>query len=137
MLRRLNKIYDVPFKVDVAILILRVGISLLMLTHGYSKFEKILHGDFSFGDPLGMGAGLSLILTTFAEFFCSILVIFGLFTRPALIFLMFTMMVVVFIVKGGQGIAEMERGLLFLIPYISLFILGPGRLSMDAQFFRK
>lgn len=123
--------------IDVAVLILRVGLSLLMLTHGYPKLLKLLSGDFSFGDPIGVGSELSLILTVFAEFFCSLLLILGLFSRPALFFLAFTMFVAAFIVHIDDGIGKMEKALMYLIGYVSLFIIGPGRISLDAKLVKK
>lgn len=123
--------------IDVAVLILRVGLSLLMLTHGYPKLLKLLSGDFSFGDPIGVGSELSLILTVFAEFFCSLLLILGLFSRPALFFLAFTMFVAAFIVHIDDGIGKMEKALMYFIAYVSLFIIGPGRISLDAKLVKK
>lgn len=123
--------------IDVAVLILRVGLSVLMLTHGYPKFVKVLSGNFSFGDPIGIGPELSLILTAFAEFICSLLLIVGLFSRPALFFLAFTMFVAAFIVHIDDGFGKMEKALMYLIGYISLFIIGPGRISLDAVLVKK
>lgn len=126
-----------PVTLDIAILILRVGVSLLMLTHGYSKLQKIVAGDLSFGDPLGLGEGLSLYLTVFAEFFCSFLLIFGFLTKPASVVLMFTMAVAAFIVHGNDGLAKQEKALLFLISYITLFLTGPGKFSFDQLWIGK
>jgi len=70
---------------DVAILLLRIGTASLILTHGIPKLLRILEGDFSFGDPIGIGPTASLILVTFAEAICAALVIIGLVTRAALI----------------------------------------------------
>lgn len=72
--------------VNIGVLVLRITLGILMLTHGYPKFEKMLAGDMSFGNPIFLGEELSLILTVFAEFVCSILLIFGLLTRPAVSF---------------------------------------------------
>ena len=54
---------------DFSIFILRVGIGVLMIPHGYQKLLKILNGQFSFADPIGFGEGASLMLAAFAEFF--------------------------------------------------------------------
>jgi putative oxidoreductase len=102
-----------------------------MLTHGYPKFQKIISGDLSFGDPLGIGQGLSLYLAVFAEFFCSIFLLVGFISKPSTIFLMITMVTAAFIVHGGDGIAKQEKALLFLITYITLFLTGPGKFSID------
>jgi uncharacterized membrane protein YphA (DoxX/SURF4 family) len=37
---------------DSALALLRIVFSLLMMTHGWSKLERILEGNLSFGDPL-------------------------------------------------------------------------------------
>ncbi|MFT5884176.1 MAG: putative oxidoreductase [Arcticibacterium sp.] len=137
MLKKFFKVTSLPPYVDFSIFILRVGVGVLMIPHGYQKLLKILNGQFSFADPIGFGEGSSLMLAAFAEFFCSLLLVLGFFTRTALFFLIFTMTVVVCVVKMGQGLAEMEKGLLFLIPYISLFIWGPGRYSLDYHIFGK
>lgn len=137
MLKKFFKVTALPPYVDFAIFILRVGISVLMITHGWAKLERAIGGNWGFADPIGFGEKTSLLLTIFSELICSILVLLGLFTRPALFFLIFTMFVVVFVVKLGGGIGEMEKGLLFLIPYLSLFIWGPGRYSLDYYIFGK
>lgn len=137
MFKKFFKVTALPPYVDLAIAILRIGVGFLMIPHGYQKLSKVLNGSYAFGDPLGLGEAPSILLTIFAELFCSILVILGLFTRPALAVLIFTMFVVVFVVKLGEGLGEMEKGLLFLIPYVSLFIWGPGRYSLDYRLFGK
>lgn len=117
------------------VLVLRVGLGILMLTHGYPKFEKLLSGDMSFGNPIFLGEELSLILTVFAEFVCSVLLIFGFFTRPSLFFLAFTMVVAAFIVHIDDGIGRQEKSLLYLAGYICLWFTGPGKYSLDERFF--
>ncbi len=57
------------------LLLLRIGFSAAMLTHGYGKFMKVLAGDFSFGDPIGIGPTASLILCAIAEFIAPIFLI--------------------------------------------------------------
>ncbi|MGV3600470.1 MAG: DoxX family protein [Dyadobacter fermentans] len=136
MLKRFLKPIKLPASVDWAVLILRVGISCLMLTHGYAKLTNFLGGDHSFADPIGIGEELSYVLTIFAEFGCSILLILGLGSRAALLALIFTMAVVVFIVHGPDPFDKKEHGLLFLFAYIALFLTGPGRFSVDSRLYR-
>ncbi|GGF34158.1 hypothetical protein GCM10011339_22980 [Echinicola rosea] len=90
-----------------------------------------------FADPIGVGPAVSLQLTIFAEFFCSILLALGFMTRWALIPLMITMIVAVFIAHGGDPFGHKEVGLLYLTIFISLFLSGPGNISMDAQILKK
>lgn len=132
-----KKRLSIPISIDFSVLFLRVFSSLFMLTHGYDKFIKIFSGDLSFADPIGLGEPNSLFLAVFAEFFCSILVIIGLFTRPALFILGTTMTIIAFIVHKSDPIGDKEHALLFLIIYITIFITGPGKFSLDNRFFSK
>ncbi len=117
----------------VAILILRIGASALIMTHGLPKLMRILDGNFSFGDPLGIGSTASLLLVTFAEVFCALFVILGLWTRAALIPLIINMSVVVFVAHAGDPFSRIELGLFFLITFVVLFLTGPGKYSMDSK----
>ncbi|MFG0283407.1 MAG: DoxX family protein [Phycisphaerales bacterium JB039] len=124
---------------SVGLLILRVGVGAFMATHGWGKLQMIFDGKFDqFGDPLGLGSGLSLVLATGAEFFCALLVAIGLATRFAAAPVVFTMAIAAFVVHASdpwtmqpQG-ASKEPALLFLIPMLALVFTGPGRFSLDA-----
>lgn len=117
---------------DWASLILRLTLGLLMLSHGIPKLMKLMNGTIEFGDPIGIGAPASLTLTVFAEVLCSLLLIIGLWTRLALIPLMITMAVAVFIVHINDGLGTMELALMYLLSYCALFLLGSGTYSIDA-----
>ena len=121
-----------PDNANLALLILRIGVGVLMLTHGLGKFNK-LTGDapITFGDPLGVGAETSLVLTVFAEVFCSILLIIGFATRLAAIPLLITFLVIVFIVHGADPLGDKELPIVYLIIYLVLAIVGAGRYSID------
>ncbi|WP_290663960.1 DoxX family membrane protein, partial [Ignavibacterium sp.] len=66
---------------DFALLLLRTVSSAIMLfAHGLPKLNRLLAGEITFADPLGIGITFSLVLAVFSEFFCSVLIIAGLFT---------------------------------------------------------
>ncbi len=119
------------------LLILRIGASALMLTHGLPKLMKIIDGNMQFGDPLGMGATTSLILATFAEAFCSILIMLGLATRLATIPLIITMATAAFIVHANDPFSYQEMPLLYLLIYITLLVTGAGKYSVDQAINKK
>ncbi len=123
-------------RINISLFLLRTGISLLMLTHGWPKFQKILAGDWAFGDPLGIGEAPSLVLAVSAEFIGSILLILGLFTPLAVVPLIVTMIVAVVVVHGDDPFPRKELGLLYLIPYIVILINGPGSYSLDYYLFQ-
>lgn len=120
-----------------SLLLLRLGIGALMLTHGWPKLQRLLGGgEISFADPLGIGTVPSLVATTLAEVVGSIMIMIGLGTRLASITLIFTMVVAVFMVHANDPFARKELGLIYLLVYIVLLIMGSGKYSVD-RFIRR
>lgn len=135
---------------SIGLLILRVGIGGYMLSHGWGKLQMLLAGDFDkFGDPIGLGSGLSLALIVTAEFFGALLVMLGLATRFAAAFPVVAMGVAALVVHAGdpwtmetaarlfmageaKSWASKEPALLYLIPFLALAFTGAGRFSADS-----
>jgi putative oxidoreductase len=82
---------------------------------------------------MGIGQTMSLALVIFAEFFCSLFLIIGLFTRFAAIPLIITMCVALFKVHKGDVFGNGETVALFLTGYIVLLLCGPGKVSVDGM----
>lgn len=116
---------------DLALLILRLQVGLLMLTHGYPKLTNFSDRMNQFADPFGLGPTVSLALVVFAEFFCSILLIIGWKVRLAVIPLMITMLVVIFYANWDDPFGRKELPLMYLLTYLVLFITGAGKYSVD------
>ncbi len=120
---------------DIGLFLLRVVAGLVLLYgHGFGKLSVIFSGqEIQFMDPLGIGSTLSFYLVTFAEGICAILLILGLFSRFAAFILSINFLVIVafhaFI--AGDEFSVLELRILFLVSFISLALLGPGRLSLD------
>lgn len=117
--------------IDFGLLLMRTFFSLGMMTHGYGKFLKVIQGDFEFGDPIGIGPTLSLILTVIAEFIAPILIILGWKTRIASLFPTITMIVAFFIVHDGDPFSRKEKAFVYLIAFLTLYFTGPGKYSLD------
>ena len=117
--------------IDLGLLLMRVGFSVGMMTHGYGKFLKLIQGNFEFSDPIGIGPTLSLILTVIAEFIAPILIILGWKTRIASLFPTITMIVAFFIVHDGDPFSRKEKAFVYLIAFFTLYFTGPGKYSLD------
>ena len=119
--------------VDFVLLVLRITIAALMLTHGLPKMEALVSGEpIQFASVFGLSPALSLGLTVFAEVFCSILIMVGFGTRLAAIPLIITMAVAVFMIHGADPFGKKEMAILYLLVYVVLFIAGSGRYSLDS-----
>ena len=122
---------------DVAELILRLVLGKFMLcSHGWGKFFSFSEKSASFPDPLGLGSTLSLGLATFAEFFCSILLMLGLFTRFAALNLLITMLVAGLIFHAADPFVKKELALLYAAGFLYFTLVGGNRYSLD-EWIRK
>ncbi|MEY2916708.1 MAG: hypothetical protein RIS73_422 [Bacteroidota bacterium] len=119
--------------VSTAMLLLRLSVGILMLLHGYDKLIHFAAKQNTFMNFLGIGSTMSLALVVFAEFFCSLFLILGLFTRLATIPLIITACVIIFKVNNGHVFKDFENAPLYLIGYLVLLLLGPGRVSVDSM----
>ncbi len=117
---------------NTAMLALRLIAGLLMLQHGYEKlshFDATMHDMINF---LGVGQKASTVLVIFAEFFCSCLLIIGLFTRFACIPLIITMAVAMWKVHHNDYLHE-DAVSLYIAAYATLLLVGPGKISIDSM----
>jgi putative oxidoreductase len=128
---------------DIGKLILRVSISVLMLFHGYSKLshgvDKIAEGLVSSGFPEFLAYGVYL-----GEIVLPILIILGLFTRPAALGMCITMVFAIFLVYSEKlfmlsqtGAPVIELPLIYLLLSIVIFFIGAGKYSFDGKSEKK
>tara|TARA_R110000744_G_scaffold102163_1_gene196569 strand:+ start:1708 stop:2085 length:378 start_codon:yes stop_codon:yes gene_type:complete len=122
-----------PLIKDIGLAFFRIAISAMMLTHGLPKFQKLISGNFEFGDPIGIGATPSLFLAVIGEFICPILIIIGFKTRLSAIPSAITMAVAVFIAHGADDFGTKEKALLFLVSFITIILVGPGKFGVDRK----
>ena len=117
---------------DAGLLLLRAVTGLLMLTqHGWGKLQSYGEKADSWADPIGLGGPKSLALAIFAEVFCAALVVIGLTTRLAAIPLVIMMLVAAGVVHWDDPFGKKEFTVLFLVPFLTLILTGPGRYSLD------
>jgi putative oxidoreductase len=116
-----------------AVLLLRLGVGILMMHHGYQKLTHFSEIKTQFINFLGLGSTVSLALTVFAELVCSMFLVLGLFTRLAVIPLIISSCVALFIALGGDVFGKGELITHYLIAYIVLLFIGPGRISVDGM----
>jgi putative oxidoreductase len=124
---------------DIALLIFRTAIGAFMLFgHGLGKLNRLISGgEIKFADPLGIGMELTLMIAVLTEFFASILIILGIFTRISSLSLFTTMFIAGFIHHADDPFGGKEKALLYLICYFLIFFIGPGKYSLQFIFNKR
>jgi len=119
---------------DYGLLVLRLGFGFCILYgHGLGKLERLFSPEeIQFADPFGLGPATSLVLATFAEVVCAVLLMAGLFTRVVLVPLTVVVLTAFFSVHLTQTFGQQEKAILFACAFVALFLTGPGRFSLDA-----
>jgi putative oxidoreductase len=122
---------------NIGLLILRVGIGIMFILHGY---PKIIAGPEMWGK---LGQSMALLGVTYqpqfwgcmaavSEFFGGICLVTGLFFRPLCSLLTFTMFVATMLLfHQGQGFNAASHPLEDAIVFVSLLIIGPGTYTMQ------
>ena len=146
-MKKLKLLSATPINNDLGLLLIRLIIGLLMAFVGYEKlihFNEMAVSDFWANNVnfIGMKGAVPLALTVFAELFCSVFLILGVFTRFSLLVLAFCMAYIFLVIFPGAIIENGENGLKFndafvyFVIYVGLFFTGPGKYSIDSQFKR-
>ncbi len=125
------------------LLLLRVGIGIMFMIHGYPKliggqevWAKIGGALSTIG--IGFAPALMGFMAAISEFIGGLLLILGLFTRPACFFLFSTMVVATLMhLNMGDSFGRYSHALEAAILFLSFIFIGPGEISLDEKFSRK
>ena len=130
-MRKLLSTSYTTFSFNTAMLLLRFALGILMIVHGYDKLVHFNAYRANFYNFLHLGQTASLSLSIFAEFFCALFLMIGLFTRLTVIPLIINMIVAVFLVHNSDFFGQGEKATLFLAGFLTVLLLGPGKASVD------
>jgi putative oxidoreductase len=125
---------------DTGKLVLRLALGILILLHGVAKVTKGVDGVGGVGGMLashGLPAFLAYAVYV-GEILAPVLLIVGLFTRPAAVIVAINMLVAIWLVHrkdlgalNGQGGWALELQGMFLFAAISLAFTGGGRFGLS------
>ena len=116
--------------VSFLILVLRVFFGVLFFMHGLDKLTNFNQLSETYPSVLGFGSYMTLMVSIFAEFACSMFLIAGLMVRITVIPMITAMAVAFFDVHDGM-MPEGELALIYLVLFLILYVTGPGRYSVD------
>jgi putative oxidoreductase len=120
------------------LLALRIALGIIFLTHGY---PKLVHGGAmqGFFEQHGL-PGSFVYVSGVLEVFGGVLLVLGLFTRPAALLLAVEMAVAIWKVHSSKGylaVHEYEFPLTLAVACFALATVGAGKLSVDQPLFEK
>jgi len=133
---------DFPAKyTDAAKLVLRIAVAAAFLYHGTMKWGMLSMP----AAPEGMSAAMFTIfkILAIAEPLAGIALLLGFLTRIANIGLIIIMLGAIFVMKGGfsagfsEGFGKWELDFLLLSMNVALFLMGPGKWSLDKKMMSK
>jgi putative oxidoreductase len=130
-MKKLLSIHYSAFAFNTSMLLLRVVFGILMMSHGYDKLVHFNERKSDFYNLFGIGSTSSLVLSIFAEFFCALFLIIGLFTRVVALPLVINMSVALFSIHNMDFFNTGEKATLFLAGFLTILFCGPGRVSVD------
>ncbi|WP_415397575.1 DoxX family protein [Sulfurimonas sp. CS5] len=124
---------------DIAKLIIRLSLGIMMLFHGVEKIINgiggVKHLTTNAGFPEFLAYGVYV-----GEVVVPIFIILGLYARVASTFLAFTMFMAIFLAYGNSlfelnkhGAPVFELPLLYFILSVVVFLLGSGRYGVNAK----
>lgn len=124
---------------NTGLLLLRIGLGIMFIIHGFPKLAGGPGGWTSLGGSMKViGINFMPIFWGFmaaaTETFGGFLLIVGLFFRPALILLIFTMAIAALVHFGqGEGLQGASHAIELGIVFIGLIFIGPGKYSVDKK----
>jgi putative oxidoreductase len=126
-----------PASFDWGLLVLRIWLGTsLFLKHGWEKPTNFAQMAQHFPNPLHIGPVPSLLFALVSDAICSILVLSGLGTRWAALWIIVNISVAFSFVHHfqffGRG-APGETLVLYIGGFLALAIMGPGRFSLDRK----
>jgi len=133
-MNRLLRLDFLPRSYDLALLLLRVWIGFsLFYRHGIEKITNFSAMAAHFPNPVHIGPHASLAMALISDAVCSILVVIGLVTRLAALYIVVIIgTAFVFIHHLSMSPPHgSEIAYAYLGVFLTIFIAGPGRFSVD------
>jgi len=116
--------------VSLLILILRLFFGVLFFIHGLGKMMNFSELSVTYPSVLGLGSYMTLMITIFCEFCCSLFMMAGLLFRIMVLPMIVAMAVAFFDVHDAL-LPEGELALIYLVVFVILYFIGPGKFSVD------
>ena len=122
--------------VSIVLLLIRLFFGALFFLHGLDKLTNFNELSQNYPSVLGFGSYMTLMVSIFCEFCCSLFLICGFLIRITVIPMIISMAVAFFDIHDAM-FPEGELSLIYFIMFLILFFTGSGRYSVDYLIDRK
>jgi putative oxidoreductase len=132
-----------PFLTDLALLVARVALGVILVAHGWQKFDEwtVAGTASSFGDMGIPAPTLSATFVTAVEMIGGVALVIGLLTPVVAVLNIVNMLGALVMVHADNGIFVAENGfelvLAIFAGLVTVAILGAGRFSTDGLLGRR
>jgi putative oxidoreductase len=139
MFKKVLLLKFVPVNQDIGLLALRLFTATpLLMKHGFEKVFTFSQMAAHFPDPIGIGPVPSLFVAMVSDAICTVLLILGLASRWAALFIFCNVAVAWAFVHhfafAGHSGDHGELIVLYLGAMLTLVLTGPGKYSIDKIF---
>lgn len=121
--------------ISAALLILRLGMGIIMMYHGYDRVVHFNSKEYISMNFMGIGRTVSQVLIIIVELGGAFFITIGLCTRAAAVLLILWLTFVLFKSFGGDIFEYGEKIALYTIGFVALFTAGPGNYSADKKIY--
>lgn len=128
-----------PFTSDLAYVVVRVTVGLMIFWHGYLKVTTATHAGLTgYFAKLGLEpAGFWAYFIPFNETVGALLIAFGLLTRPAAVIMIIEFIVLILVVHAprgyGMAVNGVEFPLMWMLMLVAIALRGGGPYSLDRK----
>jgi len=119
-------------KTSWGLLIFRILLCMSLInTHGIKKAVHFEESIAHIPDPLGLGGEFNVYFAIFANVICPIFVMFGWFTRLAILPILSITLLGFFVVHMADPWPVKDVPLMYSLAFSLLLYLGPGQFALD------
>ena len=136
-----NKMFNTSNEgMGLAIFLIRVSFGIIYILHGFPKIAGGPEQWAQIGGAMGIvGLGFAPafwgFMASISEFGGGILLVLGLFTRPAAVLMAFTMLIAMIMhISAGDPLSTVLHPLKGLVVFVSILYSGAGKYAIDKKF---
>jgi len=138
LLQKITHIYPSDRVVDLSLLMFRISLSVeLMVAHGLKKLGVGVAAAEQVPNPLHLPEAFNSLFADAANLVFPVFVIFGLFTRLAVLPILAVTLTGYFVLHWNDALLIKDTPYMYSLCYLFILAVGAGKYSLDSFFHKK